>query len=93
MQARANARKKGLTHFCHGVVVEQVGQSHLVIADVVAEAHVARDVDAGGVRGAPRQRPLAQVGGGRRRRAAERQEHDDDEQHRSLRSVAADRLN
>jgi len=72
------------TNLGHGVVVKQVGQSHLVVADAVAEAHVARDVDAGGVRGAARQRPLAQVGGrGRRWGGGRAERHEHDQQHRS----------
>lgn len=40
-----------LDHLGHRVVIEQVGQSHFGIADAVAEGQIARDVEAGGLRG------------------------------------------
>lgn len=48
--------------FLKGVMVEQVGQSHLVVANLVAERQVGRDGDTGGLVVPAQDRPVGKVG-------------------------------
>lgn len=72
-----------LDHLRHGLVLQQVGDPHLGVADIVAQGHAVRDGRAAG--GSP------QVAGPGARRAPEQQPRQETQQPRATRPPAVER--